>query len=47
MIPVAHSAEQCATVAEHGAALEAHEYDSTHAVSVELLADARRWLAAR
>lgn len=47
VIPVAHSAEQCATVAEHGAALEAHEYDSTHAVSVELLADARRWLAAR
>lgn len=47
VIPRVHAQEQRATVAAHGAVLEAHEYDSTHAVSVELLADARTWLAAR
>lgn len=37
-----------ATTAEaHGATLTRVEYDTTHAVSVEMLADARAWLAAR
>ena len=47
VIPVEHSRAGAAMVAEHGGVLEQHEYDTTHAVSVELLADARRWLAAR
>ena len=47
VIPVAYAREAADTVAAHGAALDRHEYDTTHAVSVELLGDARCWLAAR
>ncbi len=47
VIPPAHTAEALAVALAHGAVVEAHEYDTTHAVSLELLADARRWLAAR
>ena len=42
-----HSRAGAANAAAHGAALAYHEYDTAHAVSVELLADTRQWLAAR
>ena len=45
VVPVEFSIAGSQALAEHGADLTVETYDSTHAVSVELLADAQRWLA--
>jgi phospholipase/carboxylesterase len=47
IIPLDYSRAGIGTAIDHGAVVVAHEYDTTHAVSVELLADARAWLAQR
>ena len=47
IVPADYSRAGAARAAENGAAITVHEYDTTHAVSVELLADTKRWLAAR
>lgn len=47
VIPPSHTAETLALARAQGAVLEAHEYDTTHAVSLELLADTREWLRRR
>ena len=47
VVPATYSRAGAATATGHGAAVTVHEYDTPHAVSVELLADARRWLEAR
>ena len=47
VVPPAFSRTGADAASTHGAALSMHEYDTTHAVSVEMLADARAWLAAR
>lgn len=47
VVPPDFSRSGAVTATTHGAALTLREYDSTHAVSVEMLADARAWLAER
>ena len=47
VVPPEFSRSGAATARTHGAELTLREYDSTHAVSVEMLADARAWLADR
>ena len=47
VVPPEFSRAGAVTALAHGAALTRREYGATHAISVEMLADARTWLAAR